>query len=214
MTTVYDVPPTPLIAAIAAELQKLDAIAAPEWAAFAKTGIHREKPPVESDWWATRVAAVLRKVYTEGPIGTEKLRQHFGGYRDRGSKSNKAAKGSGSIARKALQQLEAAGLVSNVPAQGRTVTAAGRAMCDNAAHTVRGGLAIEGLEKYTGELGTTWRRTGNGSCRNSRNAKLPPRILQPNRLLRNRPLPNRQLSNVSSNRSWTTRRGLASPASA
>lgn len=150
MTTVYDVPPTPLIAEVAKQLQKMDAIDAPEWAAFAKTGIHREKPPVDADWWETRVAAVLRKVYTEGPIGTEKLRQHFGGYRDRGSKPNKAVKGSGSVARKALQQLEAAGLVQNVPAQGRTVTPAGRALCDNAAHTVRAGLekTVPGLSKY------------------------------------------------------------------
>ncbi len=150
MTTVYDVPPTPLIAEVAKELNKHDAIAAPEWAAFVKTGIHREKPPVDADWWPTRVAAVLRKVYVEGPIGTEKLRQHFGGYRDRGSMPNKAAKGSGSIARKALQQLEAAGLVQNVPSQGRIVTPQGRAMCDNAAHSVRGGLekVVPGLNKY------------------------------------------------------------------
>jgi small subunit ribosomal protein S19e len=150
MTTVYDVPPTPLIAAIAAELRKQKAVEAPEWAAFVKTGIHREKPPVESDWWATRVAAVMRKVYTEGPIGTEKMRQHFGGFRDRGAKPNKAAKGSGSIARKALQQLEAAGLVQNIQSQGRVATPAGRALCDNAAHGIRGGLekTIEGLAKY------------------------------------------------------------------
>lgn len=149
MTTVYDVPPTPLIAQVAKELSKLDAIQAPEWAPFVKTGIHREKPPVAADWWTTRVAAVLRRVYTEGPIGTEKLRQHFGGYRDRGSKPNVAVKGSGSIARKALQQLETAGLVQNIPSQGRIVTAQGRSLCDNAAHTVRAGLTtVEGLTKY------------------------------------------------------------------
>lgn len=150
MTTVYDVPPTPLIAAIAKELSKHDAIQAPEWAPFVKTGIHRERPPVDADWWNTRVAAVLRKVYTEGPIGTEKLRQHFGGFRDRGSKPNKAVKGSGSIARKALQQLEAAGLVQNIQSQGRVATPQGRALCDNAAHSIRQGLekVVPGLDKY------------------------------------------------------------------
>lgn len=150
MTTVYDVPATQLIAEVASQLRKNKSIEAPEWAPFVKTGIHREKPPVEEDWWHTRVAAVLRKVYVEGPIGTERLRQHFGGYRDRGAMPNKAAKGSGSIARTALQQLEAAGLVQNVQSQGRIVTAQGRSMLDNAAHAVRQVLQkeIPGLKIY------------------------------------------------------------------
>ncbi len=143
MTTVYDVPATQLIAEVAAQLAKNEHVTAPEWAPFVKTGIHKEKPPVEEDWWFTRVAAVLRKVYVEGPIGTERLRQHFGGFRDRGSKPNKAAKGSGSVARKALQQLEAAGLVQNVQSQGRIVTAQGRSLMDNAAHAVRQTLQKE-----------------------------------------------------------------------
>ena len=150
MTTVYDVPPTSLIDEVAKQLSSIDAVQAPEWAPHVKTGIHRERPPVEDDWWPTRVAAVLRKVYTDGPIGTERLRQHFGGYRDRGSKPNKATKGSGSIARKALQQLEAGGLVQNVQSQGRIVTPAGRKLMDNAAHAVKADVAksAPGIEKY------------------------------------------------------------------
>ncbi len=150
MTTVYDVPATQLIAAAAKELSKFDAVQAPEWAPFVKTGVHKEKPPVDNEWWNVRVAAVLRKVYTEGPIGTERLRQHFGGFRDRGSKPNKAVKGSGSIARKALQQLEEAGLVQNIQSQGRVVSATGRGLLDNAAHAVRQGLQKEtpALSKY------------------------------------------------------------------
>ncbi len=150
MTTVYDVPATALVEEAAAALRKISAIETPEWAPFVKTGVHKEKPPVDEDWWHTRVAAVLRKVYTEGPIGTERLRQHFGGYRDRGSKPNKVAKGSGSIARKALQQLEAAGLVQNVQAQGRVVTAQGRSLMDNAAHAVKAEVAksTPGISKY------------------------------------------------------------------
>ncbi len=150
MTTVYDVPANDLIAAAAKQLQKMDAIQAPEWAPYVKTGVHTEKPPVNEDWWHTRVAAVLRKVYMEGPIGTERLRAHFGGFRDRGSKPNRAVKGSGSIARKALQQLEAAGLVSSVQAQGRTASPEGRRLMDNAAHEARKQIEKQtpGLAKY------------------------------------------------------------------
>jgi small subunit ribosomal protein S19e len=150
MTTVYDVPATKLIDEAAKRLQEIKEITPPEWSLFAKTGIHTEKPPVQDDWWHTRVAAVLRKVYTEGPIGTETLRAHFGGFRDRGNRPNHAAKGSGSIARESLQQLEAAGLVQTVQAQGRIVTAKGRGLMDNAAHAVRGAVQkdLPALAKY------------------------------------------------------------------
>ena len=150
MTTAFDVPPALLIPEAAKRLHAVKQIEAPEWAPFVKTGIHTEKPPVQEDWWHTRVAAVLRKVYTDGPVGTETLRAHFGGFRDRGNKPNKAAKGSGSIARTALQQLEAAGLVQTVQAQGRIVTSQGRALMDNAAHAARQDAekAAPGLAKY------------------------------------------------------------------
>jgi small subunit ribosomal protein S19e len=150
MTTVYDVPPTPLIEEVAKRLAELPEITAPAWAPFAKTGIHREKPPVREDWWNVLVAAVLRKVYTEGPVGTERLRAHFGGTRDRGSKPDRAVKGSGSIARKALQQLETAGLVQAIQSQGRVVTAKGRGLMDNAAHAVRAEVAktVPAIAKY------------------------------------------------------------------
>jgi small subunit ribosomal protein S19e len=150
MTTVYDVPPRPLIEAVAKALRDNAAVQAPEWAPFVKTGTHREKPPVDADWWHLRVAAVLRKVYTDGPIGTERLREHFGGTRDRGSRPNKAVKGSGSVARKALQQLEAGGLVQNVQSQGRVVTAAGRSLVDNSANEVKQAITktVPGIAKY------------------------------------------------------------------
>ena len=67
-----------------------------------------------------------------------------------GSKPNKAVKGSGSIARKALQQLEAAKLVQNVQSQGRIVTPQGRSLLDNAAHAARKDLekTVPALSKY------------------------------------------------------------------
>lgn len=150
MTTVFDVPAGPLIAEAAKRLREVKEVTPPAWAPFVKTGVHREKPPVDADWWHARVAAVLRKVYLEGPIGSERLSAEFGGHRDRGSKPNRAVRGSGSIARKALQQLEAGGLVQNVQAQGRVVTAKGRSLLDNAAHAVHGELvkSLPALAKY------------------------------------------------------------------
>lgn len=150
MTTVYDVPATPLIRNVAEKLKGEKAISPPAWAPYVTTGIHAEKPPVEADWWHVRAAAVLRKVYVMGPVGTERLRSEFGGSRDRGVKPNRAKKGSGSVIRESLQQLEKAGLLSSVKGEGRTVSAKGRSLLDNAAHEVRKEVEplFPGLSKY------------------------------------------------------------------
>jgi small subunit ribosomal protein S19e len=64
------------------------------------------------------------------------MRSFYGGKKNRGSKPNAFRKGSGSILRKSLQQLEAAGLVIH-DKTGRKVSAAGMAFLDNMAHEVR-----------------------------------------------------------------------------
>ncbi len=135
MTTVYDVPADRLIAKVAVELKEKPEITAPDWAKFAKTGAHKEMPPEDPDWWYTRAAAVLRRVYVDGPVGVERMRSVYGGAKNRGSKPNKSVKGSGSILRKALQQLEAAGYVSHQK-EGRVVTPAGASFLDHAAYAV------------------------------------------------------------------------------
>jgi len=151
VTTVYDVPAEPLILRTAKELRGMKAIAPPEWAAFVRTGVHSERPPEQADWWHIRAAAVLRKLYTTGPLGVERLSAEYGGSHDRGSKPFHAKKGSRKIARTVLQQLEAAGLVAAADKrQGRKVTPAGQKLLDNVAHDVRKDLAasVPALAKY------------------------------------------------------------------
>jgi len=142
MTTVFDVPAMEMIEKLAGILKENDKIVPPEWAGNVKTGVHKELPPINDDWWYIRCAAVLRKIYTDGPIGIERLRSVYGGKKDNGSKPFHKAKGSGSVARKSVQQLEAAGFLQKVK-DGRTVSAKGRSMMDNAAHE----LKLELLEK-------------------------------------------------------------------
>ena len=136
MTTAYDVPTDKLIASLAEEMKKTDSITPPEWSSLVKTGIHREKSPDDPDWWFTRVAAVLRKVYTDGPIGTEQLSAHFGGPVDRGSKPYHAWSGSRSIIRLSLQQLEEAGLVVTNKNKGRAISPKGQSLLDNTSHAI------------------------------------------------------------------------------
>lgn len=150
MTTPYDVPPQLLIDALAAKLRERPGVQAPAWATFVKTGVHREKAPVNRDWWHPRVASVLRRVYLEGPIGTERLRGAYGGARDRGAAPDRARKGSGSILREALQQLEHEKLVEGVKGEGRRVTPQGRSFVDAAAYEAkqRAVQQVPALAKY------------------------------------------------------------------
>ncbi|WNY27231.1 30S ribosomal protein S19e [Methanolapillus ohkumae] len=145
MTTAYDVPAADLIAKVAEKLKENDKIVPPEWAEFVKTGVHKEFPPVQDDWWFIRCAAILRTVYTDGPVGVERLCSVYGGKQDRGSKTGRRAKGSGSIIRKALQQLEAAGYVKTTK-EGRIAAGPGRSLLDNTAYELKGEL----LDKYPG----------------------------------------------------------------
>ena len=60
MTTVFDIPANDLINKVAEELRNVSEIQAPEWAEFVKTGVHKQMPPENPDWWYIRSAAVLR----------------------------------------------------------------------------------------------------------------------------------------------------------
>ena len=136
MTTMYDADPQELVEKTAQELKKLPEIKAPVWANFVKTGMHKQRPPTEKDWWQIRVASVLRTVYRLGPIGTEKLRTKYGGKKNRGHKQEHFFKGSGSILRKSLQQLEKAGLIKFAEKgvhKGRIVTPKGKSFLDKIA---------------------------------------------------------------------------------
>ena len=130
MPSIYDVPQNELIEKVAEELKKKPEIKPPVWAPFVKTGVHKERVPVSRDWWYIRTAAVLRSVYKIGPVGVSKLRTRYGGKKNRGVKTEHFYRGSGNILRKALQQLETAGLVSKATAEkkGRVVTPKGQAM--------------------------------------------------------------------------------------
>ena len=137
MVTVYDVPAEKLILKVSEKLKENDKIVPPEWAEFAKTGIHTERAPVQQDWWYTRAASIMRKLYVKGPMGTSKLAGEYGGFNDRGCKPNKAVKGSRNIVRKCLIQLQDAGLLeATQDKQGRKISPAGQKLLDNSAKEV------------------------------------------------------------------------------
>lgn len=149
MTTVYDIPPDLLIEKVAGELKELDTVEAPDWAEFAKTGVHKEMPPKDENWWYIRAASVLRRVYIDGPVGVQRLRTFYGGKKDRGSMPYSFKRGSGSVTRKILQQLEKAGYIENTP-KGRVVSSAGRSFLDGVSNSLKDTVAesVPAIAKY------------------------------------------------------------------
>ena len=145
MTTVFDVPADLLIKKVADEFKNNDKINSPAWSNFVKTGVHKERKPENVDWWYVRTASIIRRVYMDGPVGVMSLRTFYGGKKDRGVRPEVFRKGSGSIVRTSLHQLEDAGLVEKVEG-GRVVTPAGRSFLDKlSAEIIKDVL---GLEKY------------------------------------------------------------------
>ena len=136
MTTIYDVDTNELILIAAKKLKQEKLVSPPAWTPYVKTGVHKERPPVDADWWYIRSAAVLRTVYRQGPVGVSKLRTKFGGRQNTGYKPEHHYKGSGNIARKVLQQLEKSGLLKNEQKgqhKGRVITPKGKSFLDKIA---------------------------------------------------------------------------------
>jgi len=72
MSTVYDVKAEPLIEEVAEELE--ESFEAPDWTNYVKTGAGKDRPPQQDNWYHVRSAAILRRIYTDGPLGVSRLR--------------------------------------------------------------------------------------------------------------------------------------------
>jgi small subunit ribosomal protein S19e len=139
MVTAKDVPADLLIKRLAEKLKREfgEIINPPPWSLYVKTGVSKEKPPQDTDWWYVRAASILRKLYlAEEPIGIERFRTIYGGLKRRGSAPPHFRKASGSIIRKILQQLERAGLVRKVSKRGRILSSRGRSYVDKVVYEI------------------------------------------------------------------------------
>lgn len=137
MPTAREVRADLLIGRLKDELKKFDGIKPPDWAQYTKTGSHKERPPIQEDWWYIRAASLLRTLYLrKKPVGVERLRTKYGGRKKRGVRPERFAKGSGHIVRLILQQLESIGLVEKVEGRGRRITPAGVSLLDEVASRI------------------------------------------------------------------------------
>ncbi|MBI2547439.1 MAG: 30S ribosomal protein S19e [Candidatus Aenigmarchaeota archaeon] len=137
MISVREVDAQKLTSSVKEELKKVKEIAPPPWIYFVKSGAHRERMPQQDDFWYVRSASILRRLYLDGPVGIARMRSYFGGKKRRGHKPAHFRRASGSIVRKILQQLEAAGMVEkNADRKGRKLTPSGRKFLDKIAYEV------------------------------------------------------------------------------
>ncbi|ALI37915.1 30S ribosomal protein S19e [soil metagenome] len=132
MAKVFDVPADDLISKLSDQLKKDKKINPPEWASYVKTGTHAEKIPQNRDWWYTRCASLVRKVYLHGPIGISDLKSYYGGRKRIGYNLDHHKDAGGAIIRNALQQLEASGYVEK-KSKGRSISSEGMKRVDRLA---------------------------------------------------------------------------------
>jgi small subunit ribosomal protein S19e len=136
MTTVYDVDAGALVKATAEDLKTK--VKAPVWAPIVKTGVAKDRPPEDPNWWYVREASILRKIYVKGPIGVSRLRKEYCSKKNCGVRPEKSLPASGKVTRLAVQQLEGLGFVKKTKAgDGREITPAGVKYLDNLAHKVK-----------------------------------------------------------------------------
>ena len=135
MVTAQDVPSDKLIGALAEQMKSLPALKEPDWAQWVKTGSHAERPPTNSDWWFTRAASLMRKLYLHGPVGLTDLRRVYGGTKALHYYPKHHRDAGGLSIRKLLTQLEQAELVAKTP-KGRVLSPKGRAMLDKTSRQI------------------------------------------------------------------------------
>src|SRR5688572_8483414 len=150
MAKVYDVPADELIAKLAEQLKNDKKIEAPAWSPFVKTGSHAMRIPQNKDWWYTRCASLLRKVYLHGPLGVADLKVAYGGRKKVGYNLAHHRDAGGAIVRKALQQLEASGYIVQVKRKGRLISSEGMKKMDRLATEIHKELikAAPALQRY------------------------------------------------------------------
>lgn len=135
--SVYDVPASNLINAVANDLKENIKFEKPNWVDFVKTGVSRERAPDNNDWWYIRAASILRKMYIrKKEIGVNRLRSLYGGRKNRGVMPEHFYKGSGKIIRTILQKFDAIGFTEKTE-KGRVISSKGISYLDNISKKVK-----------------------------------------------------------------------------
>merc|ERR1712077_162144 len=131
--SVKDVDQQQFTVALAAFMKKSGKVKLPEWVDIVKTNVAKELAPYDEDWYYTRLASVARHLYMRSPVGVKTITKIYGVRRNNGTPPSHWCRGSGSVARKALQSLEQLKLVQKDANGGRVLTPQGRRDLDRIA---------------------------------------------------------------------------------
>jgi small subunit ribosomal protein S19e len=127
MANVYETKASTVIDAAAQALK--GKVNKPAYVNFVKSGAGRERTPADPDFWYTRCASILRKIYINGPVGVSRLRVWYGNRQEHVIHKKHFVKAGGSMIRDALIELEKLNYVKNTKA-GRIITPQGKSFLD------------------------------------------------------------------------------------
>jgi small subunit ribosomal protein S19e len=109
MTNVFEINPQDYNLKLAEALKAVPEFEQPEWSKLVKSGVAKERPIEDLDFWHKRAASVLRQIYKMKIVGVERLRTKYGSKQNRGARPEEFKKASGKILRTILQQADKAG---------------------------------------------------------------------------------------------------------
>ncbi|CAG9856805.1 unnamed protein product [Phyllotreta striolata] len=135
--TLKDVDQHKFVKAFASFLKKSGKLRVPEWVDLVKTSAGKELAPYDPDWYYIRCSAIARHIYIRSPVGVGSVTKIFGHRKRNGTKPSHFCRSAGSIARKALQSLEAVKLIEKSADGGRKLTQQGRRDLDRIAAQVK-----------------------------------------------------------------------------
>ena len=135
--SLYDVEGGEYTLKLASKLKEMKEFEMPEWAYFVRTGISKERPPENKDWWFIRAASMLRQIYLKGTLGVGRMANKYGSKMDRGMRPPAFRSSGRKIIRIILQQAEKAEFLEKVKEgrHGRRLTKKGKEFLDLAAGT-------------------------------------------------------------------------------
>ncbi len=131
--SIYNLPHREFNEKLAQALKQFQEIQPPEWSFFVKSSVSKERPPFDKEFWYKRTASILRQIYSNKIVGTNRLRTRYGGKKERGARPNEFRKGSGKIIRTILQQCDKANLTEQAKGkkQGRKLTQHGKKLLES-----------------------------------------------------------------------------------
>jgi len=119
MSKIFEINPHEYNLKLAEALKKIPEFQSPEWVEFVKSGPSKQRPIDELDFWHKRAASILRQIYKNKTVGTNRLRTKYGSRKNRGSRPEEFRKSGGKIVRTILQQADKAGFTEITKIKGR-----------------------------------------------------------------------------------------------